>query len=202
MTFDTLFQKRIVHGCSQGSDEWHGLRRGKLTASRAQAIGNNKDGLKSLVDEKIREIKTGITAAVPYTYHMARGSALEASARAVYERTTGETVSEIGFVQCHEYIGCSPDGFVGKEGLVEIKCPQDSVYEKYLSDRKINSTYYWQMQMQILVCGRLWCDYVVFNPNYSSHIIIQRVFPNDQKRQRLETGLANGIDLIKKGLVA
>ena len=97
----------------------------------------------------------------------------------------------------NEYVGVSPDGLVGEDGLIEIKCPQDKTYTQYLLDGKIKPEYYSQMQMQMFITERLWCDYVVYNPNFKKSITIQRVYPDKEEIKRIADGLAKGVEMIK-----
>ena len=193
----------IIHDMEQRSDEWFEVKRGKLGASHAQAIQAQGKGLDTYILELMAEYySNGVT--VSYTNeNMERGNELEAQARAIYELETGNEVQEVGFVEYDSYVGCSPDGMVGEEGLVEIKCPTNKVFFAYMLDGKIDTKYWWQMQMQLMITGRKWVDYVVYNPNYDKSIIIQRVEPDTEAFNKLFQGFEVArfsIDKIKKQL--
>lgn len=90
----------------------------------------------------------------------------EASARRWYERQYSCRVGEIGFVvhRVHDFVGVSPDGLVGDDGLVEIKCPQMKTFRRVMESRAMPLRYRWQVQGQLWVCGRDWLDFVCFYP--------------------------------------
>ena len=193
----------IIYDMEQRSDEWFEVKRGKLGASHAQAIQAQGKGLDTYILELMAEYySNGVTES--YTNeNMERGNELEAQARAIYELETGNEVQEVGFVAYDSYVGCSPDGMVGEEGLIEIKCPTNKVFFAYMLDGKIDTKYWWQMQMQLMITGRKWCDYVVYNPNYDKSIIIQRVEPDKEAFNKLFQGFEVArfsIDKIKKQL--
>ena len=186
-----------IHNCQQGTEEWFACRLGKLTASVAKTISIAGKGLDTLCLEKATEILTGKPNESYKNEAMENGNLLEAEARAIYELETGANVTQVGFVEENEYVGVSPDGLVGDDGLIEIKCPTNKTYTQYLLDGKIKPEYYSQMQMQIFITERLWCDYVVYNPNFKKSIVIQRVYPDNEEIKRIADGLAKGVGIIK-----
>ena len=94
------------------------------------------------------------------------GTDTEPQARAAYEIMTGRDVIEVAFIQHPEIngFGASPDGFVGSDGLIEIKCPNTATHIETLLAEKVPSKYITQMQVQMLCTGRAWCDFVSFDP--------------------------------------
>jgi predicted phage-related endonuclease len=94
------------------------------------------------------------------------GSDQECYARIKYEEKFDLFVEQIAFVKhpTIEFFGASPDGLVGSEGLLEIKAPNSKTHIKYLNDGKAPSKYIPQMQCQMSVTGRKWCDFVSFDP--------------------------------------
>lgn len=180
-----------IHNIDQGTEEWFKVRLGKLTASTAQAIASQGKGLETLCYQKAAEILSG-TSEDSYTNpDIDRGNEQENLARSSYEMETGNIVKQIGFCELDEFIGASPDGLVGDDGLVEIKCQKNSVYVKTLYTKKIDTKYVWQMQMQMLITGRKWCDFVVFNENFKDLIII-RVDRDEKKIEKISAGLQTG----------
>ena len=114
----------------QGTDEWFAARRGKVTASRvADLMARTKSGFAAsrtnYKAELALEILTGNTAAGFTSEAMKWGTEQEPNARAAYAATVFEPVVEVGFVDHPDILGagCSPDGLVSNNGLVEIKCP-------------------------------------------------------------------------------
>lgn len=191
---------KLHNDLEQGSEEWLKIRLGKFTASQAQAISAKGKGLETLIFEKVAEILTGKQKFQYVTNDMERGNELESMARDSYEIETGRLVKQVGFVELDEHTGCSPDGLVDEDGLVEIKCPNDAIFVRYLHDKKIDPAYVWQMQMQMLVTGREWVDFVVFNPNLPKMTSVVRVDLDEVATAKITAGLAFGIQQLKSVL--
>ena len=151
----------------QGTPEWFQARLGCLTASRAndacaaETTAAYQNYLWQLVAE--RETKTVEESYV--SADMERGSELEPLARAAYEVHTGAFVTQTGFWLHPEikWFGASPDGLVGDDGLIEIKCPRTSTHLRYRSEGKVPTKYKRQMMCQLLCTGRKWVDFVSFD---------------------------------------
>jgi putative phage-type endonuclease len=186
----------IIHNLEQGTPEWFAVRLGKLTASDAQAIATAGKGLETLAFEKVAEIVSG-TKQESYTNgDIDRGHEQEELARASYELQYGLTVVKVGFVELSEYIGASPDGFVGDDGLVEFKCPNNTNFVRIMYGKKPDSKYEWQMQMQMHVTDRKWVDFVAYNENFPE-IITLRVERDEKKIEKIVAGLEEGVSQIK-----
>ena len=186
-----------THKFKQGSDEWFKVRLGKLTASSAQAIASKGKGLDTLVFEKVAEIITKKPKPSFTNGDIERGKEFESMARNAYELETSNRVIEAGSCEFNRSVGASPDGFIGKDGLVEIKCKNDTNFVRYLYDGKIDPAHVWQMQMQMFVTGREWVDYVIFNENFDPQIIIKRVNRNESEIAKIKAGLSIGIAQIE-----
>jgi len=181
----------------QGSDEWLEDRKGKLTASNAQAISANGKGLETYVYTLLSEKYSSNTE--KYTNEdMERGNELEAMARKLYELEKDVEINEVGFIEMDEFSGASPDGLIGEDGLVEIKSPNDKNHFFIVSTEKIETKYIWQMQMQMLVTDRKWCDFVSFNPNFERELVIIRVERDEKKIDKIKEGIKTGKQLIIK----
>lgn len=187
-----------IHKCNQGSDVWFATRLGKFTGSKASAIGNNGRGLDTLVFEKAKELATGKRKEVYQNDAMKRGTELEPKARIAYEFETGNVVKEVGFIERDEYSGCSPDGLIGDDGGVEIKCPVFRTFYEYAQTGKVKTGYMWQIQMSLLVSERSWWDYAVFHPAFKEPLIIKRIERDEKKIEKLRIGLENGIKKLNK----
>lgn len=189
----------LVHNFEQHSDDWYNIRLGKLTASNAKTIAVGGQGLDTLCFELAAEILTRHRKDDYKNAAMEQGNALEDNARTLFELETGFTVEQVGFVEEDEYCGCSPDGFIqDRTSGVEIKCPQDNTYARYLYDGEIKPEYYAQMQMQMMLTG---CDhwyYVVFNPNFEKSIVIKKVDADAEYQQKLRAGIEKGKARIKE----
>jgi putative phage-type endonuclease len=155
----------------QGTPEWQALRVGKLTASRvADMLATVKTGesmsRKNLRADLIAERLTGNKTDSYSNSAMNWGVETEPQARVAYEVFSYNFVDQVAFVD-HLTIanfGCSPDGLVGDDGLIEIKCPNTSTHLEYIETRKPPSKYMTQMMSQMAVTGRQWCDFVSFDP--------------------------------------
>lgn len=180
----------------QGSPEWFAERLGKATASRvADIVATTKSGYSAsranYMAELVCERLTGETASSYTNAAMQWGLDIEPDARAAYCFYRDADVEEIGFVD-HPSIamsGASPDGLVGDDGLVEIKCPITKTHIDTLLCQKIPSKYLTQMQWQMACCERNWCDYVSFDPRMPAEmqLFVRRVERDDERIAGLET---------------
>jgi len=190
-----------LHSVEQKSPEWFALRvKYPLTASEAQAIGNQGKGLETLCMEQMAKRYSSNEEDGYSNEDLERGVELEPQARSLYELETGNTVVEVGFVTNDEVSsvgGASPDGLVNDDGTLEIKAFENKKHFKAIVEGlEIESKYVWQMQMQMLMTGRKWCDFVAFNPNYSQSLIIKRVEADAVMQEKIRTGLAMGEKII------
>lgn len=193
----------VIHNVEQGTPEWFELRkRFPLTASKAQAIGNNGKGLETLVWEKMAERYSSGVAEQLSNPHIDRGVELEPQARSLYELETGNTVETVGFVtnsSVSNYAGASPDGLVSKDGLLEIKCADDKKHFRMIVEGvKVDPEYEWQAQMQMLITGRKWCDICFYNPNFTQSLLIQRIKADKESHDALLNGIKKGEEIIKQ----
>lgn len=152
-------------------DAWAAARLGHVTASRvADVIAKTKTGVSAMRATYAAELVVErLTACAGERYvnaAMQWGLDTEAHARAAYEFRNDVDVEPAAFV-VHPRIkwsGASPDGFVGADGLVEFKCPTTSTHIDTLLGLKPPAKYITQMQWQMAVTGRQWCDFVSFDP--------------------------------------
>ncbi len=194
----------IIIDCEQGSPEWFAARAGKATASRiADLRAKTRSGwgasrgnyLAELVTERMTGQKTnGYTNAA-----MQWGIDTEPQARAMYELMNDVSVVEVGLVQ-HPSITdslASPDGLVGIEGLVEIKCPQTATHIRTLLEEAVDGKYVQQMQWQMVCTSRKWCDFVSFDPRMPANmqLFVKRVERDDKLIKEIETDV---IDFLKE----
>ena len=190
-----------IINCQQGTDEWALARLGKLTASDAQAIVTAGVGLNTLCIEKVAQRLTGLAEDSFKTPAMQNGHDLEDQARNAYELETGNIVKEIGFCKLDEDTGASPDGLVGDDGLVEIKCKTNNIFVKELLSDEIDPAHVWQVQFQMWVTDRKWCDYTVYNPNFPKSLIIKRVNRDEVAIAKIKAGVETGKAIIKSYLL-
>ena len=191
----------------QGTPEWFALRVGKVTASRvADVITRTKTGWgasrANYMAELIAERLTG-TAAQSYTNAaMQWGTDNEPLARTAYEFFRDATVVPIGFAT-HPQIpmsGASPDGLIGDDGLIEIKCPNTATHIETLLGDKIADKYIVQMQWQLACTGRKWCDFVSFDPRMPQKlsIFVRRVERDEDRIRELELAINEFLAEVEK----
>jgi len=181
-----------IYNCEQGTDEWKQLRLGVITASKANDIlypGMRKTYKCQLLSEKL----TGLITPFKTNEYMEWGTEHEDEARVRYEELTGNKVREIGFAKLTPEIGCSPDGLVEDDGLIEIKCPMSKtfVYQALFGAKK---EYVAQMQYQMWVMDKLWCDFCLYDPRVkakSGQIQVTRVYRDEKFINRLEDAAYN-----------
>ena len=157
---------RIID-CDQRSPEWHQARSGVPSASEFSCIVTS-DGSPSKQRQKyMYELvgqKLGALPEESYTNKAIENGILrEADAREMYSRDV-KPVVQVGFCIHDEGYGCSPDGLVEEDGLVEIKCPILSTHIEYLIKQKLPTDYVQQVQGQLLVTGRKYNDFVSYFP--------------------------------------
>jgi putative phage-type endonuclease len=179
-----------VNNIVQGSPEWIAIRLGKVTASRvADVVARTKSGWgasrANYQAELIAERLTGVAAEAYVNGAMQWGIAQEADARAAYEWLKQTPVQEVGFVP-HPTVamsGASPDGLVGDDGLVELKCPQTATHIDTLLGQKVPEKYITQIMWQLACTGRQWCDYVSYDPRLPEpmRLFVRRI-PRDNAR--------------------
>lgn len=162
----------------QGSDEWRQARCGSVGASDAPKVmrrvksGGYSADRDSLMAAKVLERLTGVPVEIPKTFAMLQGTEREPEARMLYALVKGVEVEEAGLVP-HPLIKgshCSPDGFLGGTGLIEIKSPLPPAHLDTLITEAISEAHLVQMQFQLACTGRHWCDYVSFNPDFPSRM--------------------------------
>jgi putative phage-type endonuclease len=183
----------------QGSDEWKALRMGKVTASRvADVVARTKTGYgasrANYMAQLIAERLTGTVAEAYTNAAMIHGTETEPEARAAYEFYQGATVEQVAFV-LHPKIdqaGASPDGLVGADGLVEIKCPNTATHLETLLGQAVPAKYIDQMQFQMACTDRKWCDFASYDPRLPENmrLFVRRVERDDKRIAELESEIA------------
>lgn len=186
----------------QRSDDWFKARLGKATSSNFKDIvTRTKSGYgsarKNYMAKLVAERLTGQIAEGFTSQAMQWGIDTEDSARLAYEFRTGATVVEEGFVEhANMLAGASPDGLVGNEGLVEIKCPNTATHIDTIQKNKIPYQYIPQVQGQMWVTGRKWCDFVSYDPRMPEELqlVIIRIDRDDEYIANLGTEVGQFLD--------
>jgi len=183
----------MIEMMDQGSDQWFAIRVGKVTASRvADVIAKTKSGYSATRDNYMAQLVcerlTGQKGESFTNAAMHYGTETEPLARAAYEALKDVLVDEVGFVPHPSIImaGASPDGLVGDNGLLEIKCPNTATHIETLLSESVPTKYYTQMQFQLACTGREWCDFVSFDNRLPQELqlFVKRV-PRDSMYIRL-----------------
>lgn len=189
----------IVHPEAQGTDEWKEARAGKMTASHAKEISTGGAGLNTYIIKMLRRGVFGELDSDFKSNEFTRGgNRKEPLARAAYELKTGNAVREVGFIQCGDYAGFSPDGLVGDTGGCEIKCREIDGHWRLILTETLEPKEYAQIQMSLLLSGRKWWDYIAFNPDFKTSLWIKRILPDQKAQEKILKGLGKGVGLIKR----
>lgn len=188
----------------QQSNEWFAARLGRVTASRVKDVmASGRGGApsatrKNYMVQLLCERLTGKREEGFTSNAMARGTELEPVARAAYEIDRDVMVLETGLI-LHprlEGFGASPDGLVGNDGMLEIKCPNTATHIATLQSGKHDTQYEWQMLAQLACSGRDWVDFVSFDdrmPDALQYACFR--FERDDKRVReMESAIKEFLD--------
>lgn len=163
----------------QGTPEWLELRAHRFGGTDAAAVVTGGKGMDTLIYKKVAAKHffefddDGFVSPA-----MQRGNDLEPLAREEYELDTFSTVEETGYVSWGEWFGVSPDGLVGDDGAIEIKCPMGGEFLRTLDNAgDPPGKHMAQMQWLLFITGREWCDYVVYHPDAAT--LIRRINRNE-----------------------
>jgi len=182
----------IVMEMEQGTEEWHQAKLGVPSASNFKKIVTSTGAVSKQQAGYLNELLAERMAGHPLEGFkngwMERGNELEAEARDDYEWTKGIAVQQVGFVVREDgKAGCSPDGLIGDDGLIEIKCPSPGVHVSYLRAGKVPTDYFAQVQGQLWICERQWCDFVSYHPDLPALVV--RVDRDEKFIEKLETAV-------------
>jgi len=196
----------------QRSPQWFAARCGSLGASQlADALAKTKSGwgasranlrAKLVVERLTGQQEEGFASSA-----MIWGQEKEEEARVAYSFITGNDVTEVGLYKHPTIIGshASPDGLVGDDGCIEIKCPNSATHIETLKTKQIAHKYLLQMQWQMACADRQWCDFISYDPRMPDHLMvyIQRVQRDNDMLAILESEVAaflNEVDQDVKAL--
>ena len=186
---------KIIESIEQGTQEWLELRLGKVTASKfIEVMTNGRGGkpsatAKSYMIKLVAEILRGQPMPFFENDAMRWGTETEPQARAMYELKNDVDVKEVAFVELNEFVGVSPDGLVGDEGLLEIKCPNtETQIKRFLDGVGLPKEYEAQVQGQLWVTGREWCDFEVFDTRWRRPLcmFVTRIERDEQMIRQIE----------------
>lgn len=194
----------------QGSPEWFEARRGFVGASAINDVmATTKSGGEAATRRNLRariisERLTGVCADSFSSTAMQWGVDNEPIARANYEVLYGVDVDQVGFILHPEIkmTGASPDGLIGDDGLIEIKCPNTATHIDYLLGGVPPMEYRNQMLWQMECTGRKWCDFVSFDPRMPDdmQLFVVRYTRDEEKIKELRAGVVKFLDEVNEVL--
>ena len=186
----------------QRTVEWYEARRGRFTGSEvwklmteprtkaAKDSGELSEKAKTYTNQVLAEVITGITPDIS-SASMQWGIEHEREAKEVYQSYFSEAIEDCDFISDGRYGGGSPDGFIGKDGIAEIKCPYNSGIHlencafafglpSAASFKEQYKEYYYQIQNNLKVTGRKFCRFISFDPRFKgthriSCVTVERV---------------------------
>lgn len=185
----------------QRSEMWFRIRANKMTASNADRILANGNGLKTYCYELVTEFLSENIPEQLQNENILRGVMLEEQAAIYCSMLTNMDWQEIGFVEVNDYTGCSPDRVIMENGkitkILEIKCPNDKNFLELLLSEEIPSKYVAQMQFQMMCCETPSCIYFAYNTNIYPYYFMREIKADKDMQSRLQIGLNRGRELIK-----
>lgn len=186
----------------QGTPEWHAARIGVPSGSRYADVMAGGTGVtrKAYMVELALEMVTGVREDFKPSFAMQQGTDREPLARAAYEARTGALVEEVGFC-LHDTLrtGVSPDGMIDANGLIEIKCPQPKTHLEYMRRKDAPPAYKWQIQGQLWVMEREWCDFASWSSDFplEAQLVVRRVYRDESAIQELGSAIVKFLDEVE-----
>lgn len=203
---------RIVE-CEQGSAQWLQERVGRITASRVSEVlskyARGKEGetaeRRNYRIDLIVERLTGVTTENFVSPEMIWGRDNEDSARSAYEMENQVLVERVGFVlhPTLDYAGASPDGLIGNDGGLEIKCPKPATHYRWREENRIPPEHEPQLLKNMLCCEREWWDFQSFDPRFPDGVnsFIKRMYRDELRIKAMEEEIVRFNDEIESALV-
>jgi putative phage-type endonuclease len=198
-----MHPERVHVNLKQRTDEWFAVRRGKIT-------GTDFDKIAPAGSRAVQIFCDKATARFSPEYYdpsepfintnMRRGIEMEGTARNAYVQERGLRVLSVGFVdylsddEFTGWCGCSPDGLVGRDGIIEIKCPTE---ENFLVQKgRLPLKYVRQAMFNTWVTDRKWCDFILYSSSGKLHI--HRLQLDNEWRTKIESTMRFAIGEIQK----
>lgn len=183
---------KVITDCEQGSERWHQLRLGSIGGSSISSVvaGGQGKTRKSLLYRKAGEILSETAYESYSNAHMERGLEQESDARVAYEWEMDCNVEQVALIQSDQpFKHDSPDGLVGLDGRIEIKCVIPSVHIETIISDKIPAAYRKQIQWGLFIDERDWCDFVSYSPLVKDRPTwIKRAYRDDKVIKELNDG--------------
>lgn len=187
----------------QRTEDWYEARLGRATASQFGNIltgtGKASTQVKKYMHTLIAEILTGESPEFTNSA-LDWGNEYETEALIAYEEMTLTEVESTGFVEykgknefLKKYVGGSPDGLVKEDGIVEVKCPYNStVHIETMLSKKVPTKYIPQVQGNLWLTGRKWCDFISYDPRVKKseqRVVVVRMGFDPDYHKELESKL-------------
>lgn len=198
--------KPIKHSVEQNTDEWFELRKGRITASSfsklfmAKSTAGFQEAIANVAFERCGEDVERFAG----NRVTDKGHDEEPLARDAYEAFTFDDIDDGAFWTLGDWIGASPDGLIGEDGIWEnkakvttntlLKMLEENEKGIYLNE-KSNKDHFWQVHFQLYVTSRAWCDYQLGFSGYTP--IIQRIHRDESVIKRIKEKLAEVIPMIE-----
>lgn len=199
---------RYRYDIEQQTDEWYAARMGCFSGSDFHIFLGNSKSKEDALWEKVSERRYQDSDREEYLgFYTERGKELEHEARRIYCAVYETDVEEVGLVEddgeFDGWVVCSPDGLVGDDGIIEIKCLVAKYMTQYTegkheNDFYIKPEYRTQVQFNLFVTGRQWCDFVYYHPRVG--IRIQRINRDEEYIEKIKESLRDCIEQVKEHL--
>lgn len=220
---DLLDESTASKWIEQGTEEWDKIRVGRFTSSEIWRLmvepktnadkesGKLSETAMTYVTEKVSEVLTGQNKSQGYAYPLVYGKEMEPQAIEYFQKVTGLTHETVGFFPMGDHAGGSPDGFIGDDDILEVKCPYDQAKQLdylMLTDQwdllRNFREYYWQCMANLLFTGKKRCHFATYDPRYiddkfkMTHLIIEPKEEHfDMLIKKIEKGVEEKLKLIK-----
>ena len=188
-----MSKKCVMVDMVQGSDEWDSIRATMPTASRFSELVTPKkldysaSSLKYQIELVARQLSVYVPP--PPSFWMDHGTEEEPNALLCYERKNNASVDQFGFCMFEDRsAGGSPDGLIGQDGGIEVKCPKPETLISYHLNGDLPSEYRLQVQGYLWITGRSWWDFFAYHQDLPPFQI--RVEPEQDVHEALEAGVA------------
>lgn len=201
--------KPIYHfDIDQQTEEWYAAKLGMFSGSDYHVFLGESKTKEDKLWEKLAERRYQDSDAEEFLgFYTERGKALEHEARRVYSAVYETDVQEVGLVEDVEYfpgwVVCSPDGLVGEDGIIEIKSlvakyVTQYTEGKYKDEFYIKPEYRTQVQFNLFVTQRQWCDFIYYHPRVG--LRVQRIYRDEDYIEKIKKSLEENINYIKERL--
>ena len=192
---------KYYYDIEQGTESWFDIRLGKFGASKAAELlmTSSTAGYNNLINEKVYQ---RITGEFPESYSnewMTRGLELEDEALKAFEFSTFTKIKKVGYVEYDEFCGCSPDGLIEDDGLIQVKCPKFSTHIDYLLNKKVPGNYYKQCQYELFITDRKYNIFFSYHPKLKP--VIFKLERDEKLISEIQIKLKQAIQLVNERII-